>query len=330
MANTNIYDVAAQAKVSLATVSRVMNKPEKVNPETRERVLKVIKELGYRPNAIARGLASRKSTTVGIVMSDVSRASTSQLLGGIMDIAKQYDYSLKLFSMPEGEDPKEVVKTVIAEQVDGILFLNDELETNNLNAIINNIKDAQIPIVLCNVIHDDLDVPVVSIDYEKAVYELTNDLINQGKKLIYFVSTVRTYSVNVHKLLGYEKAMKEHGLEPLVFRTSGEVSINKLHFEEFLKNNKIEAAISVRDSIAVSLMNIAINQGIRVPEDMSIIGLQNTKYALLSRPTLTCVDTPVYDIGAVSMRLLTKYMLDEKVEENKVLLPYTIVKRESN
>ena len=330
MANTNIYDVAAQAKVSLATVSRVMNKPEKVNPETRERVLKVIKELGYRPNAIARGLASRKSTTVGIVMSDVSRASTSQLLGGIMDIAKQYDYSLKLFSMSEGEDPKEVVKTVIAEQVDGILFLNDELETNNLNAIINNIKDAQIPIVLCNVIHDDLDVPVVSIDYEKAVYELTNDLINQGKKLIYFVSTVRTYSVNVHKLLGYEKAMKEHGLEPLVFRTSGEVSINKLHFEEFLKNNKIEAAISVRDSIAVSLMNIAINQGIRVPEDMSIIGLQNTKYALLSRPTLTCVDTPVYDIGAVSMRLLTKYMLDEKVEENKVLLPYTIVKRESN
>ena len=81
MANTTIYDVAGAAKVSLATVSRVMNNPEKVNPETREKVLKVIKELGYRPNAIARGLASRKTTTVGIVMADVSRAATGQEQG---------------------------------------------------------------------------------------------------------------------------------------------------------------------------------------------------------------------------------------------------------
>ena len=125
MANTTIYDVAGAAKVSLATVSRVMNNPEKVNPETRARVLKVIKELGYRPNAIARGLASRKSTTVGIVMADVSRAATAQLLGGIIDIAKKYDYAMKVFSMAEHEDIKEAIRTVVAEQVDGILFLND-------------------------------------------------------------------------------------------------------------------------------------------------------------------------------------------------------------
>ena len=102
MANTTIYDVAGAAKVSLATVSRVMNNPEKVNPETRERVLKVIKDLGYRPNAIARGLASRKTTTVGVIMSDVTRASTSQLLGGIVDIAHRYNYSIKIFNSSRG------------------------------------------------------------------------------------------------------------------------------------------------------------------------------------------------------------------------------------
>ena len=128
MANTTIYDVAGAAKVSLATVSRVMNNPEKVNPETREKVLKVIKELGYRPNAIARGLASRKSTTVGIVMADVSRAATSQLLGGIIDIAKKYDYAVKLFTMEATEDVRDVMRKVVAEQVDGILLLNDEFE----------------------------------------------------------------------------------------------------------------------------------------------------------------------------------------------------------
>ena len=330
MANTTIYDVAGAAKVSLATVSRVMNNPEKVNPETRARVLKVIKELGYRPNAIARGLASRKSTTVGIVMADVSRAATAQLLGGIIDIAKKYDYAIKVFSMAEHEDIEETLRTVVAEQVDGILFLNDELESDQMNIAINQIQDAQIPLVLCNVSYDDFDVPSVAIDYEKATYEITKELIEAGKRDIYLASTVRKYTVNLHKIKGYIKAMEENGLEPLIFRTSGDVSINTLHFEEFIKNKKFDALISVRDSIAISFMNCAIKAGFKVPEQISVVGLQNTKYAVLSRPTLTCVDTPVYDIGAVSMRLLTKYMQHEEVTESKILLPYRVVERESN
>ncbi|MBR3617646.1 MAG: LacI family DNA-binding transcriptional regulator [Acholeplasmatales bacterium] len=330
MANTTIYDVAGAAKVSLATVSRVMNNPEKVNPETRARVLKVIKELGYRPNAIARGLASRKTTTVGIVMADVSRASTAQLLGGIIDIAKKYDYAMKIFSMAENEDIKEVMRSVVAEQVDGILFLNDELEIEQMNSVINQIQEAGIPVVLCNVSYDDIDVPSVSIDYEKATYEITKELLNAGKKDVYLASTVRKYTVNFHKVKGYTKAMEEAGLEPLIIRTSGDVSINTLHFQEFIKNKKFDALISVRDSIAISFMNCAIKAGYRVPEDVSVVGLQNTKYAILSRPNLTCVDTPVYDIGAVSMRLLTKYMQHEEVNETKILLPYRVVERESN
>ena len=329
MASTTIYDVAGAAKVSLATVSRVMNNPEKVNPETRERVLRVIKELGYRPNAIAKGLASRKTTTVGIVMADVSRASTSQLLGGIIDIAKKYQYAIKIFCMAEGEDIRDVLRIVVAEQVDGILFLNDELEHDKMNVAINHIQDAQIPVVLCNVNYDDLDVPNVTIDYEKATYEITKQLLEEGKKDVYLLSTVRKYTVNTHKVKGYEKAMTEAGLEPMIFRTSGDVSINKYHFEEFIKNHHIEAVIAVRDSIAVSFMNIAINAGYKVPDDIEVIGLQNTKYAVLSRPNLTCVDTPVYDIGAVSMRLLTKYMKHEEVTESKIALPYTIVKRDT-
>lgn len=330
MANTTIYDVAGAAKVSLATVSRVMNNPEKVNPETRARVLKVIKELGYRPNAIARGLASRKTTTVGIVMADVSRASTAQLLGGIIDIAKKYDYAMKIFSMAENEDIKEVMRSVVAEQVDGILFLNDELEIEQMNSVINQIQEAGIPVVLCNVSYDDIDVPSVTIDYEKATYEITKELLNAGKKDVYLASTVRKYTVNFHKVKGYTKAMEEAGLEPLIIRTSGDVSINTLHFQEFIKNKKFDALISVRDSIAISFMNCAIKAGYKVPEDVSVVGLQNTKYAILSRPNLTCVDTPVYDIGAVSMRLLTKYMQHEEVNETKILLPYRVVERESN
>ena len=329
MAKTTIYDVAGAAKVSLATVSRVMNNPEKVNKETRDKVLRVIKELGYRPNAIARGLASRKSTTVGIIVSDISRAAVSQLLGGILDIAKKYDYAVKLFTMDESADIKEVMRQVVAEQVDGILFLNDELDNNQMEMVMNHIQDAQIPVVLCNVIYDEKDIPSVAIDYEKATYDMTKELIEKGKTKIYLASTVHRYSTNYHKVRGYEMAMKEAGLEPLVFRTSGDVSVNTLHFDQFIKNNEIEAVIAVRDSIAVSFINTSIRLGYKVPEDFKVVGLQNTKYAILSRPTLTCVDTPVYDIGAVSMRLLTKLMAGEEVEDSKIVLPYHVVERES-
>ncbi|MDE6013690.1 MAG: LacI family DNA-binding transcriptional regulator [Anaeroplasmataceae bacterium] len=331
MANTTIYDVAGAAKVSLATVSRVMNNPEKVNPETRDRVLKVIKELGYRPNAIARGLASRKTTTIGIIMADISRASNAQLLSGVMDIAKKYEYSIKIFSISPDDDITDAMRIVIAEQVDGILFLNDELDKDQMKMAIDYIKDAMVPVVLSNVFYEDEDIPLVAIDYETAVYDITRQMIAYGRKDIYLFTTAHTYTINTKKEAGYLEAMKEAGLEPKIFRTSGDVAINTLHFTEFFNNNdnKVDAVLAVRDSIAVSFMNVAANCNIRIPEDISVVGLQNTKYASLSRPTLTCVDTPVYDIGAVSMRLLTKYMKQETVEMNKVLLPYRFIRRNS-
>jgi LacI family transcriptional regulator len=329
MANTTIYDVAGAAKVSLATVSRVMNNPEKVNPETRDRVLQVIKELGYKPNAIARGLASRKTTTVGVVMADVSRASVSALLGGIIDVAKKYEYAVKMFSILENDDIKETISSVVAEQVDGILFLNDELDADQSELVLNSFKEAQIPVVLCNVLYQE-DIPTVSIDYEESTYQVTKNLIEKGRKNIYLFSTFRRYTINKHKEIGYVRAMEEAGREPNIFRTSGLVSFNSEHFKEYFKDHEIDGVISVRDSIAISFMNYAIDRGLNVPEDVSVIGLQNTKYAILSRPNLTCVHTPIFDIGAESMKLLTKYMKQEEVENPRIILPYSIIERGSN
>jgi LacI family transcriptional regulator len=329
MSNATIYDVAGKAEVSLATVSRVLNNPEKVNEATRAKVLKVIKELGYRPNAIARGLASHKTTTVGIVLSDVTRASTSQLLGGIIDIAKKYSYSIKIFSMSGDTNVLDSIRDVVAEQVDGVLLLNDELDTAQMNIVKEQTSNANIPLVLTNVISDDPELASVAIDYFDASYQITKELIEKGRKDIYLLSTVRRYSVNTQKEAGYTKAMEEKGLTSKIFRTSGDISINTPHFEEYFENNKVDGAIAVRDSIAVSFMNVMINKGYKVPEDISICGYQNTKYAMLARPSLTCIDTPVYDIGAVAMRLLTKLMKGEQVDSIKVVLPHKVIKRQT-
>ena len=329
MANATIYDVAGAAKVSLATVSRVLNNPEKVNPETRKRVLEVIKQLGYRPNAIARGLASRKTTTVGIIVSDITRASVSQMIHGIMTVAKQFAYSIKIFSMNDEPSIEDFTRVVVSEQVDGVIFLNDELDNEQMQQIKQMFDDSNVPFVLSNVVSEDEGIPAVNIDFETAAYEITKQMIDAGRKDIYLFSTVRRYSANNRKEAGYTKAMEEAGLEAKIFRTSGDPDINSLHFNEFFNSHKVDGVISVRDSIAVSFMNIAQRNGHRIPEDILVVGFQNTKYAQLSRPTLTCVDTPVYDLGAAAMELLTKYMKEEEVSNTKVVLPHSVFYRDS-
>ncbi|TVP94738.1 MAG: LacI family transcriptional regulator [Acholeplasmatales bacterium] len=331
MSKATIYDVAGAARVSLATVSRAINNPEKVKPETRERVLKVIEELGYKPNAFAKGLASRKSTTVAVLVPDMSRASIAEMMNGIADIARVYKYSILLYILDSEDTPEEdILKEIVASQVDGILYLNDEI-TDDQFALLQTIKNAyQIPIVLTNTIYPGSDeIPSVSIDYEKAGYEMTRRLIEDGRQNIYMVSTVRKYMVNDQKEAGYLRAVQEAGLTPRIMRTSGRISINTEHFNEYFKDNKVDGVIAVRDSIAVSFMNVARENNVSIPEDISVAGFQNTKYAVLARPKLSCVDVPIYDIGAVGMRLLTKLMNQEDITDRRVKLDHSLILRET-
>ncbi len=331
MGKATIYDVAGKARVSLATVSRAINNPEKVKPETRERVIRVIEELGYKPNAFARGLASRKSTTVAVLVPDMSRASIAEMMNGIADIARVYKYSILLYILDNEESSEEeILKEIIAAQVDGILYLNDEITPKQYDFLMTIKNEHQIPIVLTNTMyHESDEIPSVSIDYEKAGYEITKKLIEEGRKSIYMVSTVRKYMVNDLKEKGYLRAMEEHGLETRIMRTSGRISVNTEHFNEYFQSQKVDGVIAVRDSIAVSFINVAFNNDVTVPDDVSVCGFQNTKYARLSRPNLTCVDVPIYDIGAVSMRVLTKLMNQEGIENPKVMLDHGIVSRET-
>ncbi|HHX68421.1 MAG TPA: LacI family transcriptional regulator, partial [Gallicola sp.] len=207
--NVTIYDVAAASGYSLATISRVLNHPEKVKPATREKVLKVIEELGYRPNMVARGLASRKTTSVGVIISDITRASVAEMIGGIMDISDTYDYSIKIFQIHDDIQVKDVMRSVVAEQVDGVLYLNDELSDQATEEVKDVLKQSNIPYVFTNVINEDKNTASVAIDYLKAAYDMTKALINKGKKHIYLLSTARRYTVNIAKEQGYINAMKE-------------------------------------------------------------------------------------------------------------------------
>jgi LacI family transcriptional regulator len=327
MNQAKIYDIAGAAGVSLATVSRVLNHPDKVKEATRNKVLKIIKEKGYKPNANARGLASRKSTTVAIVIPKISRASVAEMIQGIDDSAKKYGYTIRLFINTDPKLEQDLWGEVIASSVDGILLMNDELTPET----IEEIKYTPVPVVFVNQLSPSDQFGSVGINYEECAYRITKLMIERGNKAIMFIATEHKYTVNEMKQNGYVRAMKEAGMQPNVFYTSGDININEKHFSELLEREVPDVALVVRDSIAISFMNVAQKRGIKVPDQLQVIGFQNTKYAELSYPKLTCVETPIYEIGNKAMSFLTELMTTDTYGKHKpnILVDYNIVWRQS-
>ena len=329
-----IYDVAGAAGVSLATVSRVLNHPEKVKPGTRERINKIIRELGYKPNLNAKGLASSKSTTVAVVVPELTRSSIAGMVDGIADCAIKRGYLLRLFVNRPTQNveqvknsEKELWSIVMSSSVDGVLYINDEITEEHLEIM----RDLNTSLVLTNTVCSDKEIPSVSIDYFKAAYDITKEMISRGNKKIWIVTTLRKYVVNDLKVEGYLKAMEEAGLEPYVLKVPGKTELNQPEYREHLEKDHPDVAIVVRDSMAVSLINVARILHIEIPQQMQVIGFQNTKYAELSRPTLTCINTPIYELGEAAMDLLTELMEDRLPEGKSInqLIDFDIIWRDS-
>ena len=170
-----IYDVAGAAGVSLATVSRVLNHPEKVKPATREKIERIIKELGYKPNLNAKGLASSKSTTVAVVVPELTRSSIAGMVDGIAATAIRRGYLIRLFvnNSSNSENPvseeQELWRTVMSSGVDGILYINDEIADEYLEII----KESSVSVVLTNTVCSDPEIPSVAIDYKLSLIHIS-------------------------------------------------------------------------------------------------------------------------------------------------------------
>ena len=329
--NVTIYDVAREAGVSMATVSRVVNGNPNVKPATRKRVHEAIERLGYRPNAVARGLASKKTTTVGVIIPDISSIFFSELARGIEDIATMYKYNIILSNSDHNKDKEiHLINTLLEKQVDGIVFMGSEITAEHEEAF----KMSPVPVVLSATIDNHKKLPSVNIDYEQASYDAVKVLIEEGHEKISMLSGTLEDPINGYmKFSGYKKALLEAGREvddDYVFIGDYTYDSGLEAMNQILKLEEQPTAIfASTDEMALGLIHGAQDHGKRVPGDFDIIGFDNTRLATMVRPTLTTVVQPMYDIGAVSMRLLTKYMNKEKVDESVVLLPHRLEYRQS-
>ncbi|AXI38491.1 MAG: catabolite control protein A [Bacillaceae bacterium] len=331
MNNVTIYDVAREANVSMATVSRVVNGNPNVKPTTRKKVLEAIERLGYRPNAVARGLASKKTTTVGVVIPDVSSTFYSELARGIEDIATMYKYNIILSNSDQNKEKElHLLNTLLGKQVDGIVFMSGNITEEH----VEEFKRSPVPIVLASTFDENNELPSVNINYEQAAYDAVKFLIDKGHKHIAYVSGPMEEPVNkVKKLKGYIRALEEAGIKyDEQFVVEGDYSYESgiEAFDKVLELSPKPTAIFVgTDEMALGVIHAAQDKGYEIPKDFDVIGFDNTRLATMVRPRLTTVVQPSYDIGAVAMRLLTKLMNKEEVDNHIVELPHRIEIRQS-
>lgn len=323
-----IYDVAREAEVSMATVSRVVNGNTNVKPSTRAKVLKVIEELDYRPNAVARGLASKRTTTVGVIIPDVTNLFFSSLALGIDDIASMYNYNI-ILENADFDHEKQVLSNILAKQVDGVIYMGHHL-TDEMR---KEIDRSRTPFVLAGMFDPKGEIPSVNIEYKDAIEEVTTKLIKAGKTVA-FIAAKQYFNERVAgRYGGYLNALRNNGLSDVDNDISFQIDRSKYNegyaIGEALKDSGANAVVIIGDEVSIGVLNYLKDQNVKVPEEMSIITSSDSAIVEMARPKLSSIKPPLYDIGAVSMRILTKLMNKEEDVETKVELPYQLIARES-
>lgn len=315
----------------MATVSRVVNNNPNVKPATRKKVFEAIERLGYRPNAVARGLASKKTTTVGVVIPDISNAIFAEVARGIEDIANMYHYNIILCNADKKKDKEiRVINTLLEKQVDGLLFMGGAVTEEHLQAF----KTSNVPIVLCATSDESEQIPSVDINHEEAAFDAVSKLTSEGHKRIAMISgTLQDPSNGYARFQGYRRALEAAGIaydEALVRFGNYRYESGAEAMKYFLElDGRPTAVFSATDEMAIGAIHSIQDSGLSVPADISVISVDNSRMASMVRPQLTTVAQPMYDIGAVSMRLLTKLMMKENVDHSKVVLPHELIVRQS-
>ena len=323
-----IYDVAKEADVSLATVSRVLNNTAVVRPERRERVEKAIAKLNFVPNEIARGLARKSSTSIGIIVSEVTRASVAELISGIIDTAnlKQYGYSVSINSY-HGDDNefKEHVDHMISSQIDGLLVMGDGISPR-MHEILKGIA---IPTVVFSTPHAYDDLHSISINYVKVMQDVLTYFKGKGKKQVTMLARGLNDDIDVYQDILMTEAA-EQGLQATTEYVNG--SYEKVYNALYAKYSNAaipEAVFAMSDTIALAYSNVIQDLGHSVPGDSEIISFSNTQNALVGRPQITSVMYPVYRIGAYAMSAITKLIKENEMPEIDLENKYEIIWRES-
>lgn len=323
-----IYDVAKQAGVGVGTVSRVLNGNPSVRPETRQRVLAVIEALNYHPSPIARRLSLRKTLTIGVVAPFFTRPSIVERLRGIEALVAESDYDLVVYNVETPERRDACFRTVVAShRVDGLIVIHLAPTDDD----VQRWAQARTPVILVDTRHPALH--RVVIDDVAGGYLATRHLVELGHRRIAYISDWLDepfhFTSSRDRLLGYQRALAEAGLpfRPEYHRQGdhGREQARQMAHDLLRLAERPTAIFAHSDTQALGVMQAAADLGLRVPEDLSVVGFDDIEMAEYAG--LTTVRQPLVETGRKGIELLLRLMDDPSLPTACVELPIELVVR---
>ncbi|MDR2908843.1 MAG: LacI family DNA-binding transcriptional regulator [Oscillospiraceae bacterium] len=323
-----IIDVAKAAGVSVATVSRVINKNGAVSLRTAQRVERVIRETGYVPNQAARNLRKHENMTVTILAPNFTNPYYSHILAGIGDAGQELGYSVFIrniqFGRPEIED---IMRN---QRADGLVLLAGEHNAEWLAEYA-----AEAPIVQCCEYVEGIGLPQVSIDNYRAAYEATEYLLNLGHRRIASILADNGHISTGLRQRGYQDALRDAGV-PLRPQYTVKASPDYSYNSGYIMANKLlslperpTAIFAISDILALSAIAAAADRGLSVPADLSVIGFDDVDYTTMFHPHLTTVAQPCYEIGRLSIIALHEFKKTFPSPPAVPFMPHRLILRES-
>lgn len=330
-----IKDIAKRAGVAISTVSFVINKSKPVKKDTKEKVLKAIKELNYTPSSYARGLRTKKTNTVGVIIPDISTPYFSHVTRGMEEASRKRGYTTILgCTFFKSKEEEQQIDSLINHFVDGIILLSG---VDN-KKLVEKIYNKNIPLVLTDRISNNPEIPSVLIDDFAAMENVVDYLYGLGhRKIGYITIPFKNISVVKNRFLGYKSGLEKnriHYEEKFVLIDNnvkpGNLFITEEGFNEILSREDLPTVYIVfSDTNALLLIKRLKMKGLRVPMDISIFGYGNLFFSELYDPTLTTIKTPKKKMGSISMDLLLDMIEGKSIKNSRIILPTEIIERES-
>ncbi len=327
-----IKDVARLANVSITTVSRVINnKSEGVSEETRQRVLQVMEDLNYQPNRVARGLVTKRTNTLGLILPDITNPFFPEIARAVEDTANKHGYNIILCNTDDRSDKEELyIRVLKSKCVDGIVFTSS---TTPVFRHVKQLRDYRMPFVLLDRYFYDEQLPGVYTDGYQGMYEITRFVLEMGHREIAYIGGPSEAPNSMYRYAGFEQALKNFGLnldKELIVEGNYKISGGREGVLELLsKGRDFTAVVCANDLMAIGAMEELKDAGFRIPEDISITGFDDIPMARYVEPKLTTVAQPCYQMGEMATELLIKLIEGKPVKNAVITLKPELIVRDS-
>ncbi len=304
-----IRDVAKAAGVSVATTSMALNDKKGVNAGTRDKVLRVARELSYVPDYSARSLVMRESNCIGLTIPEIQNPFYSAIVDIMTRKAEQKGYTLLLgISNNQPRQEESYIRLFLSRRVNGIIvvpMLVDQPDTSHWERV----READVPMVFCTESYAGFDEPLVMCDFEKGQYDMTRYLIGKGLRDFCFVSTSMETQFALLRQAGFERALREAGIagDPAkIFLPKYPRYRVAYELTDSIIEKKPEAVLCINDIMTIAILKRMMERGIRVPEDISVAGFDDTMFSELVMKPLTTVRQPLEEICEKTFGILEK------------------------